>query len=695
MVQKNENVLQKSHERFLAVLNGLDAHVYVADMETYEILYMNKRMRDDFGDRLIGKLCWKEFRDDPDPCPHCTNDKLIDEHGNLLDTIIWEGQNPITGKWYLNNDQAITWVDGRPVRLQVALDITERKRTEGLLQALNQASVAVHSTFSPEEIFAAVAKEFQQLGLSSMILFLDETRTKLHIAHIGLPAKIIAVAQKLTGLNQETFSLTYDNIDVYRQTISERKTVFVENGEEVMKQALPGPLKALSGKLTKMVNFSRAIIAPLMVDDEVFGLLSVQADDLVIEDADAVTAFAYQISAAWHKAQLFEEVQTEIIQRRETENELRVEREKAQHYLDIAGVALLALDMDGTITLINPRGLEILGYQEGELIGRNWFETCLPERLREDVYRVHKKVMAGEEEGIEYYDNPILTKTGEERIISWRNSVLRNTSGEIIGTFSSGDDITDRVQADESLKQYSGKLEEMVDERTQELREAQEELVQSERLATLGQLGSGIAHELRNPLGVISNAVYFLKSSLTDADENTKEYLELISSEVGVSTQIITNLLNLSRKTDPIMKTVLLSELFTNVLERQPPPIEVEVSSDLDDDMSVHADPSHIVQVLVNIFNNAYQAMPKGGELTIKAHTENKYALITVTDTGAGIPKEILEKIFEPLFTTKARGIGLGLTLSKNLLEANGGSISVESVVGKGTTFTMKLQNVS
>ena len=114
-----------------------------------------------------------------------------------------------------------------------------------------------------------------------------------------------------------------------------------------------------------------------------------------------------------------------------------------------------------------------------------------------------------------------------------------------------------------------------------------------------------------------------------------------------------------------------------------------------DQTMSVLADPSQIVQVMENLLSNAYQAMPDGGELTIKAWEEINNVLISVADTGHGIPEEDLGEIFKPLFTTKARGIGLGLALSRDLISANNGSIDVESVVGEGTTFTLKLPGVS
>jgi len=129
-----QEALKSSHVRFLTVLDSIDATIYVADMQTYEILFMNKHMIDSFGQDLTGKVCWQVFRNETGPCEHCSNDLLIDETGHPSGVYVWQGKNPITGKWYSNYDRAIEWTDGRLVRLQIATDITELKRMEDELQ---------------------------------------------------------------------------------------------------------------------------------------------------------------------------------------------------------------------------------------------------------------------------------------------------------------------------------------------------------------------------------------------------------------------------------------------------------------------------------------------------------------------------------------------------------------------------------
>jgi len=288
-------------------------------------------------------------------------------------------------------------------------------------------------------------------------------------------------------------------------------------------------------------------------------------------------------------------------------------------------------------------------------------------------------------------------------------------------------DVTERKQAEEQLNEYSEHLEEMVEDRTRELREAQEELVRKEKLAVLGTLAGGVGHELRNPLGVISNAVYYLNMVQPEASEKIKNYHALIEMETHNATKIVGDLLDYARviSTDP--KPGSVRELVEHTLSRFPVPVGVQISLRIPDSLPQgYADPLHVEQVLGNLITNACQAMSKfsldtkagsvilsdGGKLTITArilvpvsvtypesskgrYRQKQMLAIAVKDTGTGISTENMQKLFEPLFSTKVTGIGLGLAVSKKLAEANGGHIEVESEVGKGSTFTLYLPIVS
>ncbi len=150
----------------------------------------------------------------------------------------------------------------------------------------------------------------------------------------------------------------------------------------------------------------------------------------------------------------------DITERKKVENELKREKEKFEKYLNVVGNAIVALDTNGKITLINKSGCKILGYKEGELIGKDWFETCIPKENREEMKRVFKKIISGKAKTLEHHENPVLTKNGEIRLILWYNTLLKDTNGKIIGTLSSGTDITERKKMEDELRKSKKELEE-------------------------------------------------------------------------------------------------------------------------------------------------------------------------------------------------------------------------------------------
>jgi signal transduction histidine kinase len=235
-----------------------------------------------------------------------------------------------------------------------------------------------------------------------------------------------------------------------------------------------------------------------------------------------------------------------------------------------------------------------------------------------------------------------------------------------------------------------------VEQRTHELRKIQEQLVRQERLAALGQLAGSIGHELRNPLGVISNSVYYLKLTQPNASEVVKEYLDIIDNETRTSDKIITDLLDFTRIKSQDRQPASASKLIHQALERRQIPSSVETALEIPADLpQIYADPQHVIQVLVNLISNACQSMDNelttGKKLTVSATAQGAMIKIDIQDTGVGIPPDNMKKLFEPLFTTKIKGIGLGLAVSRKLTEANGGRIEVQSEADKGSTFTVYL----
>jgi signal transduction histidine kinase len=253
-------------------------------------------------------------------------------------------------------------------------------------------------------------------------------------------------------------------------------------------------------------------------------------------------------------------------------------------------------------------------------------------------------------------------------------------------------DITERVEMKLAMQEYNARLETEVAQRTHQLGLIQEKLLRQERLATLGQVAGSVAHELRNPLGVISNAVYFLNLITPQTEPRVQEYLTIIEQETRYAEKVVSDLLDQSRIKLPDRSQISVTELVQQALDRNPLSPHIRLTLDISAELPpVYVDPVQIVQVLGNLLSNAYQAMPDGGGLTIAARQNGQEVAIKVIDQGEGIAAEYMPRMFEPLFTTKQKGIGLGLSLSKNLVESNDGRIDVFSQTGQGSTFVVFL----
>lgn len=246
------------------------------------------------------------------------------------------------------------------------------------------------------------------------------------------------------------------------------------------------------------------------------------------------------------------------------------------------------------------------------------------------------------------------------------------------------------------LEEWGASLERKVKERTSEVKKIESQLFQSEKLASLGQLVAGIAHEINNPLTGI-----LLFASIVNSDERLdpalKVDIERVISETSRCANIVKRLLEFSRETVAQKESFSLNakiEKVNSLMQNNPCFHNISFVKDYTADLpDVNADPAQIQQVLVNLFINACQAMPNGGDLYLSTRmsADGDYVCAEIRDTGCGIPEEHLNRIFDPFFTTKADGTGLGLSISYGIVENNGGKLLVKSMVNEGTTFTLML----
>jgi PAS domain S-box-containing protein len=531
------------------------------------------------------------------------------------------------------------------------------------------------------------------------------------------------------------------------------------------------------------------------------------------DDEQLVMALAGQVGRIYENAYLYavaqqraDELEREIVERRQAESALRHERDRAQRYLDTADVILLALDLDGRITLINRKGCDLLGWTERELLGRDWAEMCLPPRIASALRGKFATLAAGD---LWIVETPVLTRSGEERPIEWRHTLLRDHAGRVIGTFSSGADTTERALAVAALRtaeermrfaleatgvgiwdldfrtgalQWSAILESQYglqpgtfggtlaafvervhpDDRdtllaamakadrtgtdfsiphralwpdgtvrwlsasgrihrgehgepvrgvgisldVTERRTLEEQYQQAQKMEAIGRLAGGVAHDFNNLLTVILGNCELLQTDLDPDDPHQADIAEI--QKAGASAAALTRqLLTFSRK--QVIKPTLLDlnavigdmRAMLGRLIRE----DVEVLMCLRPGLAiVNADRGQVEQIVLNLAVNARDAMPKGGTLTIetanvdldehyaKSHPSVKpgpHVLMTVTDTGSGMTPQVQARLFEPFFTTKdlGKGTGIGLATVHGIAARCGGSVTVSSEVGKGTSF--------
>jgi signal transduction histidine kinase len=266
-------------------------------------------------------------------------------------------------------------------------------------------------------------------------------------------------------------------------------------------------------------------------------------------------------------------------------------------------------------------------------------------------------------------------------ISSWQLHVYRQKSYQ---DYIKSKDLQDK------LEQHTKHLEELVTERTEKLKAA-------ERLAAIGATAGMVGHDIRNPLTSITGAVYLAKKELrkmpdSESKEKLEKNIDLIADQTLYVNKIVADLQDYAQPLQPNLEKVNLKNLAQAIVKELKIGDPVTVSYMIDEKAAtLKTDSAYMKRILTNLINNAVQAMPNGGKLTIQATSENSKATLTVEDTGEGIPPENKDKLFTPLFTTKSRGRGFGLAVVKRLTEGLGGTVTFESQEGKGTKFIIEL----
>ena len=375
---------------------------------------------------------------------------------------------------------------------------------------------------------------------------------------------------------------------------------------------------------------------------------------------------------------------------RQQESQLREgERQKKAILDNIPDMAWLK-DERGRFVLVNQpmataagraTPADVVGLTDDDLWPRE-----LAERYRRDDQeivrtRIRKRI-----------EEPFVDNSGRHCWIETVKTCIVDDAGKVIGTTGIARDITARKQLEENLRAARDELERRVLERTAELAEAQEHLVRQERLAVLGQLAGGVAHQIRNPLAAIMNATYVLKRHLQpNQHQNVEDAIRIIHDEVRHANIIITGLLDYARVRTPDRHPTSIVHLLGRILSSEWIPANILVHRELPEgDVISNVDADQLQGAISNVVRNAIDAMPDGGDLFVTLAALEDEVVITVNDTGPGISPHVRGHLFEPLHSTKPMGIGLGLVTARRLIEAHGGQISCVDVP-KGASFQIRL----
>jgi two-component system NtrC family sensor kinase len=340
--------------------------------------------------------------------------------------------------------------------------------------------------------------------------------------------------------------------------------------------------------------------------------------------------------------------------------------------------SIMASDLKGNIIIWNRAAEETLGYPAGEVIGKMNITRVYPENM---AYEIMKMIRSPEHGGVGMFrSQPVVYVRRDGKSIegSLSAAMIYDDEGNEVATVGSFVDLTERMDMERAL------------------RNTQEQLLNSEKLAAMGRLTSQIAHELNNPLYGIMNTLELLKTEIPPENRRRK-LLDMSLSEIVRLADMLRKMLSFSKPEHEERKSLNVNTVIDEILmlhQKQLQEHDIKAHSEFHPTLpQVVASTNQLRQVFLNMIANARDAMPEGGTLTVKTFEKDGFVNIQFIDTGIGIRKDHLDKIFDSFFTTKSsvKGVGLGLSVCYGFIKEHGGDILVESIQGKGTTFTVKL----
>jgi PAS domain S-box-containing protein len=382
-------------------------------------------------------------------------------------------------------------------------------------------------------------------------------------------------------------------------------------------------------------------------------------------------------------------MQTDITERKKSEEAIK----KQAQLINLSPDGIIVRKADGTITFWSKGAERLYGWTSAEAIGESTHKilhTKFPQPLNNILQKLHET---------KFWTGELIHQTKDKKQLTIQSfwSAEFDAFGNIAEVFESNVDITERARLQEKLEESAVQLEEYASQMEQLAKERLDKLKDAERLATIGATAGMVGHDIRNPLQSILSELYLAKSELPalanqEAKANLTESIANIENDITYINKIVQDLQDFAKPLRPVAKPVDLEEICRELLKRANVPKNIKTAFQIQANAErIVTDPDMLKRVIANLVTNAAQAMPEGGKLTLRAYREGGSVLITVQDTGVGIPEEVRPKLFSPLFTTKSKGQGFGLAVAKRTTEALDGTVTFESDVGKGTTFIISL----
>jgi len=558
-------------------------------------------------------------------------------------------------------------------QLQSVFQIT--RRNEERLWALNEIAAILGQSLELKDILRSAAGSIKQvMGLDVVLILLtNEKRQEFEvIAHVGFSKEL---ASRLDGLKVSEGLF-------HRVIQTEEMQVIEDINQETGAMA----------NIQKGDGVFSEIIVPIKVKGNMAGALvgAMRSHrQFMPEEIDLLITFGSQIGMAMENVRCF---QRECV----AAEQALVSEKRHREIFENAHDAIWVHDLDGYITSANKAAEALTGFsmKEAQKAQKMNVKDFLTDESLALAGQVRQKLFAGEKVD-QPYEQRIVRRDGTEAIVKLSTTIVME-DGKSKGFQNIARDVTREKEMQDKLRIAYQELTES----HRRLKESQEQLIQAEKLTSLGQLAASIAHEVNNPLsGILTYTQLLEKKIKTDNyDKDTAlNYLAKMEAELIRSTKLIRNLLDFARQSPPAFRQVNLNEIVNRAFDLTSHSAQlqhIQVGKELDPSLpSLMADFDQLQQVCTNLILNAIQAMPNGGNMHIRTSVDKNQVKLEVQDTGCGISPANMQKLFTPFFTTKreVKGVGLGLAVSYGIIQRHNGKIDVQSKEGEGTTFTISL----